>query len=100
MSTAQYYYPQPQSQPIAMSTKSKSQRYYAPSDAADSMQSYGGSATSASSYAGSASGEYDYNTGSSSSASGVDLMDLLNDRMANQFDPLPLDRNLAAQAQA
>lgn len=32
--------------------------------------------------------------------SGVDVVDVLSDRMQNVFDPTPLDRGLAMQAQA
>ncbi|KAI9842418.1 MAG: hypothetical protein M1837_007163 [Sclerophora amabilis] len=60
------------------------------------VPSYSNSATS-SNYGGSTSGEYD--SSGSSGGSGVDLMDLLNDRLSGSFDPLPLDRNLATQAQ-
>lgn len=56
---------------------------------------YGNSAYSASSYAGSASGEYD----STSSANGVDMQEYMQDRFNGAFDPLPLDRTLAVQAQ-
>jgi hypothetical protein len=44
----------------------------------------------------SAGGEYDT---SSASYSGVDVVDVLNNRMQNSFDPTPLDRGLAKQAQ-
>lgn len=44
----------------------------------------------------SAGGEYD---SSSASYSGVDVVDVLNNRMQNSFDPTPLDRGLAKQAQ-
>jgi biogenesis of lysosome-related organelles complex 1 subunit KXD1 len=44
---------------------------------------------------GSASGDYE-----SSCVSGVDVVDMLGDRMNNAFDPMPLDRGLAKQAQA
>lgn len=47
--------------------------------------------------AGSTAGDYD--SSSSGGGSGIDLMDLLNDRLTNSFDPLPLDRSLATQAQ-
>lgn len=53
------------------------------------------SATS-SSYAGSTSGDYDSST---SAANGVDLHEYMQDRFSNAFDPLPLDRSLATQAQ-
>ena len=99
--------------PINMSSKTS---YYAPShgayrttsvsppEVADSsttsglssaVPSYSNSATS-SSYAGSAS---EYDSASSSGGTGVDLMDLLSDRLTGSFDPLPLDRSLATQAQ-
>lgn len=49
---------------------------------------------------------FSYNTGSigdykssSRSYSGVDVVDVLNDRMQDTFDPTPLDRGLAMQAQ-
>ncbi|KAJ5132830.1 hypothetical protein N7448_006988 [Penicillium atrosanguineum] len=44
----------------------------------------------------SAGGDYD---SSSASYSGVDVVDVLNNRMQNSFDPTPLDRGLAKQAQ-
>ncbi len=47
------------------------------------------------SYSGSAPADENSNTG----ASGVDLIELLNDRLSNAVDPLPLDRSLAKQAQ-
>jgi hypothetical protein len=52
--------------------------------------------TTSSHYGGSVTGDYD---SSMPGASTIDLMDLLNDRLANSFDPLPLDRSLATQAQ-
>lgn len=36
---------------------------------------------------------------SSASYSGVDVVDVLNDRMQDAFDPTPLDKGLARQAQ-
>jgi len=63
----------------------------------------GGSRTSASysanssSYAGSASGEYD--TSSSGGYAGVDVVDMLSDRMNSAFDPIRMDKGLATQAQ-
>jgi hypothetical protein len=41
---------------------------------------------------------YDY-SGSAASASGVDFNDYIQDRFAESFDPIPLDRSLAVQAQ-
>jgi hypothetical protein len=69
-----------------------------PPEPADSVTtsgvaSYEPSATS-SSYAGSAS-DYD----SSASTAGVDLMEYMGDRLHGAFDPMPLDRSLAKQAQ-
>lgn len=43
-----------------------------------------------------ASGDYDT---SSASHSGVDVVDVLSDRMQDAFDPTPLDKGLAKQAQ-
>lgn len=40
-------------------------------------------------------GDYD----SSAAYSGVDVVDMLNDRMNNAFDPTRLDKGLATQAQ-
>ncbi|KAF2477964.1 uncharacterized protein BDR25DRAFT_5963 [Lindgomyces ingoldianus] len=57
------------------------------------VPSYEPSATS-SSYAGSAS-DYD----SSASTAGVDLIDYMGDRLHGAFNPMPLDRSLAKQAQ-
>ena len=48
------------------------------------------------SYAGSAVGE---NEATHSSAHGVDLIDMMTDRLGIAIDPLPLDRSLARQAQ-
>lgn len=43
---------------------------------------------------------YDWDGGSSAiSASGVDFNDYIQDRFADSFDPIPLDRSLAVQAQ-
>ncbi|KAH7390667.1 hypothetical protein BKA66DRAFT_41661 [Pyrenochaeta sp. MPI-SDFR-AT-0127] len=69
-----------------------------PPEAPDSVTtsgvpSYEPSATS-SNYAGSAS-DYD----STSGAASVDLLDYMGNRMNGSFDPMPLDRSLAKQAQ-
>jgi biogenesis of lysosome-related organelles complex 1 subunit KXD1 len=53
--------------------------------------------TAASRASDSASGTGDYDT---SSLSGVDVVDMLHERVSNAFDPTPLDRGLAMQAQA
>lgn len=52
-------------------------------------------ASYAASYAGSSS-DYDTSVGS---ASGVDLMDYMSDRLHAAYNPIPLDRSLATQAQ-
>ena len=57
------------------------------------VPSYEPSATS-SNYAGSAS-DYD----STSGAASVDLLDYMGSRVNGSFDPMPLDRSLAKQAQ-
>ncbi|KAH0556216.1 hypothetical protein GP486_005854 [Trichoglossum hirsutum] len=68
----------------------------APASATTSgVPSYSNS-TSSSDYAASATGEYD---SSSPAAGGVDFAALLSDRLTSAFDPIPLDRNLATQAQ-
>ncbi|KAF8863974.1 putative biogenesis of lysosome-related organelles complex 1 subunit KXD1 [Acephala macrosclerotiorum] len=68
----------------------------APESVTTGSGTYGHSAYSAtsSSYAGSSS-EYD----STSSANGVDMQEYMQDRFQSAFDPLPLDRTLAVQAQ-
>lgn len=45
---------------------------------------------------GSITGDYESSTGS---YSGVDVVDVLNDRMQDTFDPTPLDKGMAMQAQ-
>ncbi|KAI1843041.1 hypothetical protein JX265_005179 [Neoarthrinium moseri] len=58
--------------------------------------SYGNSySVGDSTYDGSYSGDWD----TSASASGVDFNDYIHDRFAESFDPIPLDRSLAVQAQ-
>jgi len=68
----------------------------APESVTTGSATYGHSAYSAtsSSYAGSSS-EYD----SATSANGVDMQEYMQDRFQSAFDPLPLDRTLAVQAQ-
>jgi hypothetical protein len=109
---AQQYYGYPQSQPISMPPKQGYQAYPqyqhnaysrisgSPPEAPESattgsgVTSYDPSAAS-SSYAGSAS-EYDP---SSNGAQSVDLLDYMNDRLSSNYNPMPLDRSLAQQAQ-
>lgn len=105
-----YYYPQQPTMPIAVAGKSSyhvhphPQNAYrlpsaSPPEAPYSSTASGTGSTvpsysaSSSSYGGSTSGDYD------APASSVDLMDLLNDRMANVYDPMPMDRQMVNQAQ-
>ena len=60
-----------------------------------SYSNSGYSATTAS-YIGSSSGDYD----STGSASGVDFQEYMQERFANSFNPIPLDRSMAVQAQS
>ena len=48
---------------------------------------------------GSCSGSATGDENSQAGSSGVDLVELLNDRLSNAVDPTPLDRSLAKQAQ-
>lgn len=59
------------------------------------VASYGNSYSVTTSYAGSSQGEYD----STGSASGIDLNEYMQERFAATFDPLPLDKCTAKQAQ-
>lgn len=110
MSTTQSYYPSYPSGPVPINMPQKGAYYYphpqytygrvsgSPPEAPESVttsgvHSYEPSATS-SSYAGSAS-DYD----SSGTTAGVDLMDYMGDRLNGSFNPTPLDRSLARQAQ-
>jgi len=115
MTYQQSYYQSYQTSPLPIAVPSKPQyaSYYpqqnqgysvSPPEVAESVTSgsgmtasYGHSGYSAasSSYAGSQSGEYD----STSSANGVDMQEYMQDRFTGAFDPLPLDRTLAVQAQ-
>ncbi|KAI0455110.1 hypothetical protein F5B21DRAFT_214096 [Xylaria acuta] len=65
--------------------------------------SYGGSSSahvsSGSSAVGGGADCYYYGGDSTASASGVDFNEYMQDRFANAFDPLPLDRSLVTQAQ-
>ncbi|PSN64697.1 hypothetical protein BS50DRAFT_498049 [Corynespora cassiicola Philippines] len=88
-----YYYPpqQPTYNRVAGSPPSAPE-----SVSTNGVASYAPSATS-SSYAGSAS-DYDASSSSGTGAS-VDLMEYMGERVNGSFDPTPLDRSLAKQAQ-
>ncbi|KAH6606735.1 hypothetical protein Trco_005888 [Trichoderma cornu-damae] len=92
------------SMPMAVPSKGNqyptySQYSISPPECDDTMSSASGvpsgySATSAG-YIGSSSGDYE----STGSASGVDFQEYMQDRFSNSFDPIPLDRSMAVQAQ-
>ncbi|KAL3453380.1 hypothetical protein BJX65DRAFT_302286 [Aspergillus insuetus] len=69
-----------------------------PPDLSDASTTTGSRTSGGFSYSsGSAGGDYESSSGSFSS---VDVVDVLNDRLQNAFDPTPLDKGLAKQAQA
>lgn len=106
------YSSDPYAMPMAVPSKgsqwpSYSQYSMSPPECDDSLSSASGvpsysnsgfSATSASYIGGSSSGlgDYDSTTGS---ASGVDFQEYMQDRFASSFNPIPLDRSMAVQAQ-
>jgi len=69
------------------------------SSSSSGIASYGhsgfGYSVTSRSYAGSSQGEHDSN----GSVGGVDLNDYMQERFAERFDPLPLDKCTAKQAQ-
>ncbi|PLB38511.1 KxDL motif-containing protein [Aspergillus candidus] len=68
-----------------------------PPDVSDTSTTTGSRTSAGFSYgSGSVGGEYET---SAASYSGIDVMDVLSDRMQNVFDPTPLDKGLAKQAQ-
>lgn len=67
-----------------------------PPEASDTSTTAGSRTSGFSFTSGSISGDYET---SSASYSGVDVVDVLSDRMQDTFDPTPLDRGLAKQAQ-
>lgn len=88
------YYPQ-SNQGYAVSPPEVAESVTTSSGLTPSYGHSGYSATSGS-YVGSASqSEYD----STSSANGVDMQEYMQDRFSGAFDPLPLDRTVAMQAQ-
>jgi biogenesis of lysosome-related organelles complex 1 subunit KXD1 len=103
MATHQYYQPSmamnvPSKAPVAPGLYPVGRVAVPSTDFSDSSTTAGSRTTSysanASSYAGSIGGDYE-----SSTMSGVDVVDMLNDRVHDSFDPMPLDRGLATQAQ-
>lgn len=92
--------------PIDMSSKSRlapSPAAYrhislSPPEVAESITTSGGSSAVPSFSNSATSSNYDDNS-SHGGTSSIDLMELLNDRLTGSFDPIPLDRGLATQAQ-
>jgi hypothetical protein len=109
MATQRQYYQPTAPLPINMPSKAPaganlfpvSRVAVSPPEISDSSTTSGsrtsGYSLGPSSYAGSFSGDYESST---ASYSGVDVVDMLSDRMNNAFDPTPLDKGLAKQAQA
>ncbi|KAF2760111.1 hypothetical protein EJ05DRAFT_272981 [Pseudovirgaria hyperparasitica] len=94
-----YYYPSyPTQQTGLYSRLSISPPEGPDSGTTSGVASYDPSAASNSSYAGSAS-DYDSSASSSSGAASVDLLEYMGDRLHGAYDPIPLDRSLAQQAQ-
>lgn len=89
-----YYPAYPQQQPYGYGRLSVSPPERPDSVTTSGVPSYEPSGTG-SSYAASAS---DYES-SAGSAGSVDLLDYMSDRLNGAFDPIPLDRSLATQAQ-
>ncbi|PHH83817.1 hypothetical protein CDD82_6 [Ophiocordyceps australis] len=98
----------PYSMPMAVPPKGNqyptlTQYSLSPPESEDSITSASGVASysnsgfsaSCSSYMGSSSADFD----SSGSASGVDFQEYMQERFANSFNPIPLDRSMAVQAQ-
>ena len=104
MAMYQSYY-QPASLPINVPSKGSagpslypiSRVSGSPPEVSDGSTAGGSRASGFSIASGSFSGDCDSN--SSLSYSGVDVVDVLSDRMQNVFDPAPLDKGLAMQAQ-
>lgn len=108
MSTSYYQYPAgslpvnvpgkaPQSPYVsrhARSSSAYSQLSASPPERPESVSSTGAGLYSSAS---SAYGGSDYD--SSSGATSVDLLDYMNDRLSQAYNPIPLDKNLARQAQ-
>ncbi|KAJ5155727.1 hypothetical protein N7492_008530 [Penicillium capsulatum] len=104
MATQHHYY-QPAAHPINLPSKAPAPAsMYPVSRVPGSPPDYSDASTTAGSRtsggltfsSAGASGDYEPST---ASLSGVDVVDVLSDRMQNAFDPTPLDKGLARQAQ-
>jgi hypothetical protein len=90
--TRGHYYQPTSALPISMPSKAPTSANYFPvSRVAGSPPEISDTSTTT----GSAAGEFD----SSASYPSVDVIEMLNDRMANVFDPTRLDKGVAKQAQ-
>lgn len=80
-------------------------RAMSPPSELSETSSYGGSRSSGGSYSVSSGRSYapsqhsDYDSYSSHHAGGVDVVDMLSQRMNDAFDPITMDRALVSQAQ-
>ncbi|KAL8960619.1 MAG: hypothetical protein Q9193_002705 [Seirophora villosa] len=83
-------------QNLPMHQASYSRVAVSPPQAGSSVNSSAVPSLSSGSYAGSTAGDSESSNGA---ASGVDLVELMNDRLGSAVNPLPLDRSLARQAQ-
>lgn len=104
MATHRHYYQPaalpinvPSKAPVAASLYPISRVAGSPPDISDSSTTAGSRTSGYSLTTGSFGGDYE---SSSLSHSGVDVVDVLSDRLQNTFDPTPLDRGLVKQAQA
>ncbi|KAJ5594778.1 domain KxDL [Penicillium hispanicum] len=104
MAAPRHYY-QPSAVPMSMPSKAPAPANMypisrvpgSPTDFSDASTT-AGSRTSGGLTFSSAGASGDYES-SAASYSGVDVMDVLSDRMQDAFDPTPLDKSLAKQAQ-
>lgn len=107
-STSYYQYQPTGSYPVAVPGKNAQQRIHArnvsaysqlsasPPERPESVSTNSGAGLYSSASSQYTSSEYDSST---TGATSVDLLDYMNDRLAQTYNPIPLDRNLAKQAQ-
>lgn len=108
MSTAYYQYHPTSSLPVSVPGKASQQPYasrhnrqssgYSQLSASPPERPESVSSTGAGLYS-SASSQYGGSDYESSGATSVDLLDYMNDRLSQTYNPVPLDKNLARQAQ-
>jgi len=102
-----YQYQPTASAPLAMPGKSQhyvppvqqgpySRPAISPPSAGSSVNSSAVPSLTSDSYTGSSSGDHDLSSGG---ARGVDLIEMMTDRLSSAVNPLPMDRSLARQAQ-